>query len=161
MENLKTSKRASKLTWGLMYLELLNEDNSNMYVLCTYFVISRKITWMYAWAADMSWSSGVTCGFEVASERTGALTSSWRRTDPPGSSIGRWSGASLRRTSSRCKRPCLRTCGSWARLRTDLATPPTEVQAWWVGKSMGRLGSPKMPIRGTKPFCTEGKVWSQ
>ena len=39
-------------------------------------------------------------------------TSSWRRIEPPGSSMGLCSGSGRRSTSSRCTRPCSRTWGS-------------------------------------------------
>ena len=43
----------------------------------------------------------------------------------------------------------------------DLQTAPTTWQAGWAGKSMGRLGRPRMPMSGTRPFCeTNSLQWS-
>ena len=53
------------------------------------------------------------------------------------------------------------TFGSWARLSIDLQTAPTDPQAALAGKSIGRLGSPRMDIRGMRPFwVTNSRQWS-
>lgn len=45
--------------------------------------------------------------------------------------------------------------------RIDLHTPATAWQAAEVGKSIGRLGSPRMETRGRRPFCrTNSWQWS-